>query len=1018
MLLPNTPGSPTIHGSATIHGSPAIRLVIGTTYRDLHSEREYLLKRILPQLKRECEQKGILLSTREIKWADEPTIVAKQLNALIEQLHDEITIYLGLTTSLQPTALSPAQAAGLDLDSCISREFGSKAIELLKQGGSWQALERTLALAMLGSSRATIIECATDPGSTITPPEAIGSKVLSALRQFVATRYPEPAADSIAENYHRLYLRSRTIDSLQSASYASELLLAMRDHQCVVLVGSTGSGKSTTLGLALDALSINGTPTIPYVMDGDQGSSRAIARHVTALLEPGRGVSSVDPHAELSLALSRTDELVLAIDGIEFLDQHSRYLGWLPHPLPKNVKVVASTSDLAQGAALEERGWKVIGVSALSADVVRDLVEHLCWKHNLWMTREQKAQICEHPLAFHPQFLITLFDELGQFGWFGQLNKNLDEYLDEMSVYHLFASSTGEQVSDTSLPTSFILSARLQYYLQSHSLVELYQKVLERIEFDLGVPQLTRVLSYIASSNLGLRIKDICLLAGMPPEAIQHILHALSANLVTRRERIQFGNEYFGEAVRKRYLSSRSVQHAVRTSLIHHLRRDLEHDLTDGGSSADYRSSAEELASQYHSAKDEVALRDLLLDPRSISRLLSELQQDTLARYWQTAQMQDDPASVYLQRLREQELQMTPEATVHLLRQLSDFLLYIGRSTAARQLLESALSVAEEQSGMQLASAAILRSLGKTHYLLARYLDSEKAYRASLHLFIQAGSVAEAEVLIARKDLAQLLAEGARYAEAEEIYDAILDETERRYGAKSPEFASALSSMAFMFNGQGRYHEAILAAKAAQDIYVHHWGWEYPELGWCYHSLATAFRQLNDLAEAEKWYSLAIARFAQMFGEEHSTPLRSMYGLAVLYQRKGDIPAAVAQTRKVLELRIRLLGSTHADTAAVKVLLGSLLRSQGQYEEALALLVDAMEIFDSGANKEHPEVARTLHELGDVYEKLGSPEKARACLARALDIRSKVLGKDHPDTCATQALLSRITSAGSEVVTT
>jgi tetratricopeptide (TPR) repeat protein len=344
-------------------------------------------------------------------------------------------------------------------------------------------------------------------------------------------------------------------------------------------------------------------------------------------------------------------------------------------------------------------------------------------------------------------------------------------------------------------------------------------------------------------------------------------------------------------------------------------------------------------------------------------------------------------------------------------------LLFLAKPVAAHAILSAAIDATEEKKTLAADRAQLLRSLGRTLYLLARYRESEAAYRTSVDIFTQLGDPYEAQALASRKLLAQLLAEGAQYVEADLMYSELLRDTEKVYGPESPEIASTLSSIGLMLNGQGKYDAAISLAARARNIFVHHWGSDYPELGWCFFVFATAYRQKNELEEASRWYSLAITRFVQMHGEEHPIPLRSMYGLAVLLQKKGDLVGSIVQARKIVALRTKLLGSKHADTAAAKVLLGSVLKANGEYTEAMTLLSEGLEVFDGGVNKEHPEVARTLHELGEVYGRLKLHDKARASLARAVAIRTKVLGVEHPDTMASTALLDVITTAaGGELV--
>jgi hypothetical protein len=45
-----------------------IRVFISSTFRDMHEEREELVKRIFPQLRRLCESRGVTWGEVDVRW--------------------------------------------------------------------------------------------------------------------------------------------------------------------------------------------------------------------------------------------------------------------------------------------------------------------------------------------------------------------------------------------------------------------------------------------------------------------------------------------------------------------------------------------------------------------------------------------------------------------------------------------------------------------------------------------------------------------------------------------------------------------------------------------------------------------------------------------------------------------------------------------------------------------------------------------------------------------------------------
>ncbi len=46
----------------------AIRVFVSSTFRDMQAEREELVKRVFPQVRRVCEQRGVAWSEVDLRW--------------------------------------------------------------------------------------------------------------------------------------------------------------------------------------------------------------------------------------------------------------------------------------------------------------------------------------------------------------------------------------------------------------------------------------------------------------------------------------------------------------------------------------------------------------------------------------------------------------------------------------------------------------------------------------------------------------------------------------------------------------------------------------------------------------------------------------------------------------------------------------------------------------------------------------------------------------------------------------
>jgi hypothetical protein len=180
--------------------------VLGTTYRDLHAEREYLLKRTIPQVKRQCEEQGILFTLREMKWSEEPVMIARQMNRFLEVLADQDTYYLGIRSDLRPPA------SNFSTVSTVSSETALRLEALLARKASWREIEEDLVAQALGPERIILLTPSELIGARKTGyiPEELGATIEAQLQSVIDIRSIRERAKadhldaSPLESYHKL----------------------------------------------------------------------------------------------------------------------------------------------------------------------------------------------------------------------------------------------------------------------------------------------------------------------------------------------------------------------------------------------------------------------------------------------------------------------------------------------------------------------------------------------------------------------------------------------------------------------------------------------------------------------------------------------------------------------------------------------------------------------------------------------------------------------------------------------
>ena len=76
----------------------AIRVFVSSTFRDMKEEREELVKRVFPRLRKICEQRGVTWSVVDLRWGitDEQQAEGKVLPICLKEIHECRPYFIGL----------------------------------------------------------------------------------------------------------------------------------------------------------------------------------------------------------------------------------------------------------------------------------------------------------------------------------------------------------------------------------------------------------------------------------------------------------------------------------------------------------------------------------------------------------------------------------------------------------------------------------------------------------------------------------------------------------------------------------------------------------------------------------------------------------------------------------------------------------------------------------------------------------------------------------------------------------
>lgn len=568
-----------------------VRVFLSSTFRDMHADREELVKRVFPHLRKLCESRGVAWAEVDLRWGvtDEAKAEGKVLPTCLAEIDNCRPYFIGLLGErygwVPPAdAIAPElrarepwldQAAGRSvteleiLHGALNRSApAAQAIFYFRDPAYLERLpagtdpadfrpESRAAAEQLAALKARIRAAGLRVRAPYRDPQELGAWVRADLtewieRAFPAGSTPDPLDREAAE--HEAYAEARRgVYVAHPADFARLDAHADGTDRPLAVVGASGLGKSALLAnwaaqyrvAHPDALVVTHfIGSTPQSTDwagmvrrllGELARRFGLARETPA---DGAALRTAFAHAlHRAAARGRT---VLVLDGLDQLEDRDGApdLAWLPPELPAPARLVVSTLP---GRALDEatrRGWPTLVVQPLGVDERQELIRTHLAAYRKALDAPRVRRIAEAAPAANPLFLRALLEELRVFGTHERLDERIDRYLRAVTPAALF------------------------------------EAILERYEADYEGerPGLVRdALSHLWAARRGLaepELLDLLGAAGAFPRAAWSTLFlAAEASLVSRSGFIGFFHGYLRAAVAARYLPDAASQRAAHRRL-------------------------------------------------------------------------------------------------------------------------------------------------------------------------------------------------------------------------------------------------------------------------------------------------------------------------------------------------------------------------------------------------------------------------------------------------------------------
>jgi nephrocystin-3 len=557
-----------------------IRVFISSTFRDMQAERDLLIKKTFPELRRRCRERGVEFTEVDLRWGvtEEQAERGEVLPICLKEIENSRPYFiclLGERYGWVPPS-GTISASLLEIQPWLAQHSDKSVTEMEIIHGvlANPVMNNRAFFYFRDSSYINSVKNAlsgdfrdSDPGQT---------ERLKRLKEKIRTsgcrlreNYSDPVevTDYILEDLWKIIdeeypagsrpgpLDQEIIDHEQFAEFRRRVYIGREeyfqrldhhvqsDDKPLVITGESGSGKSALIANWVYRYRKE-NPEI-FIIQHYVGSSQQGANHIAIIkriiLEARRkfllpGKLPDDPEElkktfpQWLARVARKGRMVLVLDGLNQLEDtgNAHELWWLPDTFPPEIRVIVSVLPGKIFNALKEKDWNFYNVTPLQFDERNLLITEYLSRYRKSLSNRQLTTITQSEQTGNPLFLKALLDELRVFG----VHEKLDE--------------------------------EISHYLASESPAELYDKILERLEkdYETNRPGLVRdALSLIWSSRRGLSENELLNMLGFEGDSLPQALWsplflAIEESLICKHGLLNFFHDYFRQAVYDRYILS------------------------------------------------------------------------------------------------------------------------------------------------------------------------------------------------------------------------------------------------------------------------------------------------------------------------------------------------------------------------------------------------------------------------------------------------------------------------------
>lgn len=984
--------------------SRTIRIFLSSTFRDFGEERDLLVKKVFPALRARLKDRFVELVDVDLRWGitAEEAERGEVLPICLAEIDRARPYFIGMLGERYGWIPPPDGYAAdlLERQPWLKKHQGGNSVtELEIQHGVLNnrrirgraffyfrspAYARAKGGDYLPSpeDRARQTELKRRirerglPVTAYANPEALAKRIERDLWKLLDAEFPATSVPDAFERErlrHEAYAAPRRRLYLGGERYQAALnKLLDTEEPRIVVEGVSGGGKSALLANFFEAYRKRHRRHLVHEhylgASTDAADPHALVRRLIEFIQ--RATDSTDeilgdPQKLMdslpiwlatasAWARKRRTRFIFVLDSLNSLTEQQD-LRWWPAFLPRGITILVSSlpgtvHDALKGKTEAMPGqdkaarWKTVTVRPLTKAQSATLLNIYLARFNKKLPQQMVKQVQAHPLATNPLFLRTLAEELRLFGVHEDLQKRLD------------------------------------HYLTSQTIDDLFERVLQRVEKDCGKKQVKATMTAIWASRAGLTEKEILGVANLTPAAWAAIRHTLDEVLIEADGRIRFTHDYMRVGVHDRYLAAPEQPSRAHAQLAHwfstqppQIRRAEEEPWQWRQAGAPKRLQAclanADLFAVLDASRPQVELLSYWLDLESVLGLELEFEGPKLARRWS----RQDAA---------------PRMT-RLLALWAKFLIYASRYKAADLVFTEVLCRARgrkmdtawrEETRMQQARLLLA---------LSRYEDASAIHREVYDSRERRLGPDHRQTTETLHYMVANLYEQGKYQQALPIAQRVISAFRTAIGPTATETLNALNNEANLHIELGNFQRAADMHREVLRLRKITQGAAGPEYGQTLNNLGRSLQACGALHEAESCFRESIQVYEQALGTYSADLLKPLSNLGLLLTHYLNHPEGVEFQRQALAVAERMLPANHPELARILINLSAALLSS---DEKKPLVCRALDICRTRLGAHRFTVASINH-LAAIHDAQGDLEQARLCFEESVRMSLEIGGE-------------------------